>query len=125
MTIILAKIFGLYFLSVGIALLFDPKRFSDIYQQMMKNEAVLFFGWIMALYIGAFVVSVHNVWVFDWPVILTIVGWWSLIKGVGLMAYSGFAQSFSFMFQRSDNFYRGLGVIAFLLGLFLAYQGWQ
>ena len=124
MTFILAKIFGLYFLGVGVACLLNPKHFRQIYKQMLKNEDGLFIGEIIALLFGAFVVSVHNIWVMDWPVIITILGWWSWIKGVALMGYSKFGNIFSFMLQKSNAFYRGLGAFMTLLGLFFLYQGW-
>jgi hypothetical protein len=125
MSIVIAKFFGLYFLSVGLAFLLNPKRLGEIYQIMQKNEAVAFLGGIIALVIGAFVVSIHNVWVMGWPVVITILGWWSLIKGFGMLVYSNFINLFSFMFQRSDLVYRAIGFIIFLFGLFFSFQGWQ
>ncbi len=91
---------------------------------MLKNEDGLFIGGIIGLLFGAFVVSVHNIWVMDWPVIITILGWRSWIKGVALMGYSKFGNIFSFMVQKSNAFYRGLGAFMTLLGLFFLYQGW-
>ena len=123
MTIILAKLFGLYFLGIGLAGLFNPKRIGKLYQLMMESDALNYLGGIIALLVGAFVVSVHNNWTPGWPVIITIIGWISLIKGFGLVACSGFVKTFSFMFKKSATFYRGIGVIIILIGLFLCYHG--
>lgn len=125
MTIILAKILGLYFLAIGIALIINPNRFKSMYQQMMKDENFLLLGGIMALLIGAFIVSVHNIWVLGWPVIITVLGWWSLIKGFGLLIYSDFTRLFSFMSDRSPLFFRIIGFVWAVLGAFFIYQGWQ
>ena len=93
MTIILAKILGLYFLAIGLAVLIDPDRFRKIYQQIKNDENFLLMGGILALLIGAFVVSVHNNWVLGWPVIITLLGWVGLIKGFVLIAYTLFMYS--------------------------------
>jgi len=125
MTIILAKLFGLYFIALGIAGIFNPKRIGKLYQLMMQNDALLYLGGIIALFIGAFVVSVHNIWIASWPVIISIIGWISLIKGFGLVSCSGFAKSLSFMYEKSASFYRGIGLILLLIGLFLTYHGFE
>lgn len=123
MTIILAKLFGLYFLGVGLAGLFNPKRLAKLYQLMMENEALNYLSGIIALLVGAFIISVHNHWVSSWPVIITLIGWISFVKGLGLVGCSGFSKSFNFMYRKSEGFYRIIGTVIILIGLFLCYQG--
>lgn len=82
MTIIFAKILGLYFLAIGLAFIIQPERFRNIYQQVTKDENFLFLGALLALLIGAVIISVHNIWSMEWPLIITILGWWSLINCV-------------------------------------------
>lgn len=124
MTIILAKIFGLYFLAIGIALVINPNRFKKIYQQSMDDENFLLFGGVLALLIGAFIVSIHNVWVLQWPIIITLLGWWSLSKGFFLLIYPEFIKLFSFMQTRSIKFYQILGLTYIVFSLFFIYKGW-
>ncbi len=124
MTIILAKIFGLYFLAIGFAFIVNPDRFKRIYQQIMKDENFLFIGGILALLIGAVVVSIHNHWVLGWPLIITLLGWWSLIKGFALLIYPGSIKLFSFIQNRSNLFYRIISLIYLAIGLFLIYKAW-
>lgn len=124
-TIVLFKIFGLYFLAIGLAFLLNPTRVKNVYLTMMDNDALLYLGGIVAVLMGATIVSLHNIWVMGLPVIITLIGWLSLMKGTGLLFCSRFAQTFSFMFQKSDLFFRLLGVVLSLFGLFLTYQGWM
>jgi hypothetical protein len=124
MSIILAKVFGLYFLALGLAFIINPDRFKKIYQQVVEDENFLLIGSMLALLIGAFVVSVHNIWVSEWPVILTLLGWWSLIKGFALLVYPNSIQLFSFIRNRSTLFYRAIGLLYLALSLFLIYKGW-
>lgn len=124
MTVILAKIFGFYFLAVGLAFIINPDRLKRWCQQIKNEDSFLFLGGILALLIGAFVVSVHNEWIMRWPVIITLLGWWGLIKGFGLLIFPDFIKFFSFMFDKSKNFYQMIGIILVIFGLFLSYQGW-
>lgn len=124
MAIILAKIFGLYYLAVGIAFFLNQDRLKRLYQQILKDESLLYISGVLAVLIGAFVISVHNVWVLGWPVVITLIGWGSLIKGYGLMIYSDFASFFTSMMSNSKS-YLVIGVISTLLGLFLLYHGWS
>lgn len=123
MSIILAKIFGLYFLALGLAFLVNPERFRRIFPNVVNNDTFLLFGALFAVLIGAFIVSVHNEWVFSWPVIITILGWWSLIKGFGLLIHPDFIKYFSFMQNRSDLFYRSISIAYLVIGAFLTYKG--
>ena len=90
--------------------------------QLAKEESLIFTGAILALLIGAVVVSVHNVWVFKWPVIITITGWWSIIKGFTLLAYPESIKHSSFIQNRSDATYRMISLFYVVLGLFLLYK---
>ena len=125
MTIILAKILGLYFVTIGLAIIINPERFKKWFHQFMTDESALLLGGILALLIGAFVISVHNVWVLSWPLIITLLGWWSLIKGFGLLVSSDFIKYFSFVLNQPKRFYQIMGLFWAILGLFLSYQWWK
>jgi uncharacterized protein YjeT (DUF2065 family) len=125
MSIILAKILGLYFLAIGLAFIIYPNRLRKVYPQVMKDEGFLMLGGMFALLIGAVVVSIHNVWVLGWPIIITVLGWWSLIKGFMLLVNPSFIRFFSFIQNRSDTFYRVVSSIHLVIGLFLVYKGFS
>ena len=96
------------------------KEFSNYYKILMIG----FLGGILALFIGAFIISVHNIWIFKWPIIITIIGWLSLIKGFWLLVCYKCNQIFSFFSQRSNVFYRIIAIFVILLGIFFIYLGW-
>jgi len=122
-TLILSKFLGLYFFGIGFAFIINPKRAGKVYQLMMANEAILFLGGVVALLLGAFMISIHNIWVIGWPLVITLFAWWSFIKGVALLGTSQFTKCFSFMFHRSHIFYRISGIISALIGVFFIYMG--
>jgi hypothetical protein len=125
MSIILAKILGFYFLALGLAFFLNTNRLKNIYSGISKDENFLFMGGILALLIGAVIVSIHNEWVWGWPVIITVLGWWSLIKGFTLFAYPDFIKLFSFLENQSDLFYKTISLFYIVLALFLLYKGYS
>lgn len=124
MSIILAKILGFYFLALGLGFFINTARFKSIYKQASRDENFLLLGSLIALLIGAVIVSLHNVWVLEWPLIITILGWWSLVKGFAFFTYPNTMKYFSFLEDQPNLFYQIISILYIFLGLFLLYQGY-
>jgi hypothetical protein len=87
LSIFLAKAFCLYFLITGIALVINKQRYVNIYKDMTSNPALLLLSGVIATIIGILLVLSHNVWVLGWPVLITIAGWMSFLKGATLLLF--------------------------------------
>jgi uncharacterized protein YjeT (DUF2065 family) len=127
-TFMFAKFLGIYLLVIGLAILLDPKRFRNSYKKLVTSDSSMMVGGSMALLFGAFVVTFHNYWELGWPVIVTILGWWSVIKGAALFLVPDIGKKMAPLFKvnkKTENGFRLLGGIAALVGLFLSYQGWM
>lgn len=74
-SIFLAKLLGPTMVVIGAAVLLNARRFSDYAREFIDHPALLFLSSILLLPAGIAIVLVHNVWVADWPVIVTIFGW--------------------------------------------------
>lgn len=125
MDIIIAKILGIYFLAVSLSMFYKPQRMKRVYAEIKESEALVFLSGIIAIFLGAWIISVHNVWVLGWPVIITVLGWMSLIKGFALIAFPGFLSFFGFIKGRSESFFRFLGAFWAGIGLLLLYFSCQ
>lgn len=123
-TLFLAKAFGLYMIPVGLGLMVDPSRYRSWYKDILKQERRSMFGGVIALFIGAFVIASHNVWVADWPLLITLIGWWGFVKGGALLVVPGSVKVFQPMIDTPDMIYRLSGLFWLFIGLFLAYQGY-
>jgi len=124
MDLFFAKFFGIYLIVVGLAALVRPGHFKGIYKDFFENSGLMALSGILALIIGAAIVSVHNVWVLGWPVIITIIGWWGVVKGAILLIKPDVFDGFRSMVQLSDTVYRICGVLGIALGTYLTYIGW-
>ena len=76
------------------------------------------------LILGLLFVQFHNVWTMDWRVLVTIIGWITLIKGsVALLAPSLLIR-LSNAYRDSDTLISMQGFIAILFGLYMSYKGY-
>lgn len=120
-SIFLAQLFAIIYLAAGLGLLLNRKFFKKAIDGMYKNPEMVMMGGIMALVVGFFIVKVHNIWVMDWMVLITLVGWIALIKGVLLFlaptVLLKISKPFVKMFWLS-------GVFSVVLGVILGYFGY-
>ncbi len=82
-TIYLGKLIGLYCLFVALAMLSHKQTTVDTMTALVHDPPVLFFVSVLAMVAGLAIVLAHNVWSGGaLPVLVTLVGWISLIKGL-------------------------------------------
>jgi uncharacterized protein YjeT (DUF2065 family) len=124
MSMLLANILGIYFFTIGLSIMLRPQQFKKM-EQFVKDDSAMLLGAIIGILFGAVIISLHNIWIMGWPVIITILGWWSLIKGFGIMTFPSFLERFTFFFGRSDSFYRITGLLYAAVGAFLLFHGMQ
>ena len=77
----LANVFGLSIITVNLSLLLYPKNIKNVFDSM-QNELTLFSTGLISFVIGTTMILTHNIWVYDWRVIVTLLGWMILVKGV-------------------------------------------
>lgn len=81
-SVLLAKLMGPLLLLLGLYVVFLPDRLARIGREYLASEALMFTAGLLALTAGLAIVVGHNVWVMDWPVLITIFGW--IAVGAGL-----------------------------------------
>ena len=80
-SIFLAKLLGPILLVAGIAMLVNRKQLDAIAQELLGSPLLLLLLGIIDFAIGLAIVLTHNVWVADWRVIITLLGWLLLVRG--------------------------------------------
>src|SRR5688572_14744603 len=86
-SIFLAKLLGPYCLIVATGVLLNQQSYRKVMEDIIHNGALMYLGGVIALIFGIWIVLVHNVWVMDWPVIITLLGWIGLLKGVWIIVF--------------------------------------
>ena len=122
LSILIAKIASVVYLSAALGAIFSANYYRRLVDDMFSNAALTYFMGFTTVIIGFLIVNYHNTWVRDWTVLITIIGWLALIKGVLIIAFPTFAQSYS------ERVFKGRGLktfpyVAILLGLLFGYFG--
>ena len=80
-SIFLAKLIGPLALVLGFGVLLNRDAARTVLEQFINNPAIIFLAGLITFPAGLAIILVHNVWVVDWPLIVTIVGWLTAFSG--------------------------------------------
>lgn len=121
LSILVAKLSALFFIAVGIRAVSGNLNIKKMLASFDDSQGLTIMSGFAMIAIGGLLVENHNIWVKDWPVLVTIIGWASLIKGV---IFVGFPDVISFsggMFKKAPV--DKLGYVIIALGLLFGYYG--
>jgi len=120
-TQLLAAFIGMYLVAAGIGLLSDQNSYAKMLDELRENTALGFLTGAFVLALGAAMVAVHNLWTGPLAVVVSVIAWWTLIKGLCLLAirrpFLELANAISF--KNSVPF----GAAVILFGAALLYAG--
>lgn len=118
-TIFLAKFWGWFLVITSLIFLFRKKALWDEMMKVIEDRGFTLISGYLALVIGLITVILHNLWVSDWRVVITIFGWLSLLKGVARLGFPKAAQQSAMIFKEKTLIIQILLIIMFLLGAWL------
>lgn len=87
-SIFFAQLWGSFFIIFGLLALVARQLGRTI--EMTDNEAFVISTGYITLLMGLVTVILHNLWVADWRVTITILGWSTLMKGIMKVGFPGF-----------------------------------
>jgi hypothetical protein len=111
MSIYLARFWGSLFMILG-AMSVGAKLLGRIIKYTEDKTITISTGYITFL-LGLITVVLHNIWVADWRVAVTILGWTTLLKGIEKIAFPGRINKKAQMFKGGQTFW---GAVIFLIG---------
>lgn len=120
-SLFLAKALGAYYLIISIAFIINGKKLKLAILDMINNTSLMVFSSFFTLIIGILIIVSHNVWVSDWRVIITLIGWLALTKGLMLMFFPEYLGKISIKWLQNNVTYYATFLFTFLLGLYLLY----
>jgi hypothetical protein len=115
---------GITFFAIGIGMLLNPKFIKDISQDLQSSAINLFYGGLACIAIGFPLITFHNIWNLNTSLIITIMGWMALIKGLMLLVFPAFTMRMYKKVLIKENkyfviyFVLAVGIISLYLGYF-------
>lgn len=114
---------GITFFAMGVGMLTNPKFIKDIVKDFLGSTTNVFYGGLFCLAISFPVVTFHNVWAMNSSLIITLLGWLSLIKGLALLMFPLQTMGlYKGVIEKENKVYISYGVLA--LGIILLYLGY-
>jgi uncharacterized protein YjeT (DUF2065 family) len=123
-SLFIARLIGPIFVIVGIGLLLNGDRYRAVIDEVMSSHTLLYVFGAIALTGGLAIVLTHNVWVWDWPVIITIVGWLMIVRGSFRIIFPQQVEDLARkMVAGWSNILLISGLLVITLGAFLCWKG--
>ena len=120
LSIFVARIAGVAYLAMAVSILIGTFDYDKMFKNMQNNYALSYYGAFIALVMGFALVTYHNLWVKDWRVVITLMGWIALFEGVIFIIFPD-ALSKSKFFK--DQYKKIIPYLVTVLGIFFTYYG--
>ncbi len=109
----LARFWGSLFIILGLGSVL-VKLLGRVINYTEDKTITVSTGYITFL-LGLVTVTLHNIWVFDWRLAITILGWTTLLKGIEKIAFPDRVNKKAQMFKGGQKLW---GFVIFLIGAF-------
>src|SRR4026207_1852754 len=126
---IIARLMGPVLLFTGIGAVIGllgkfPEAYVGVLRDMNNQSATIILG-MFALLAGLAIVNTHNLWVSDWRVIITILGWLAIIRGALSLLFPNKMYGIGEAILASRSGPMIGAVIIVVLGGILSWMGYQ
>ena len=123
-SIFLARIIGPLFMILSVGLLINTKTYQEISKEFYINASQRYLGGLVALILGLLMIEFHNVWKVHWTVIITIIGWIAVVKGVVLLAFPDLLSRLADAYTNKPRLLIVNSFIVLVIGIFLTVKGY-
>ncbi|KKS05358.1 hypothetical protein A3K01_03670 [candidate division WWE3 bacterium RIFOXYD1_FULL_43_17] len=113
-TIFFAKFWGILFILLGLQSL--GTKFLGKVIKMTEEKAITVSTGYITFLLGLVTVILHNLWASDWRVVITVLGWVTLLKGIMKMGFPEHVHKRAQLFKNQQTLW---GFIIFLFGAWL------
>lgn len=117
------QILSIAYLTIGIGILINTDFYKRLFAEFIEGAMGWYFGGIMALVVGYLLVAFHNTWTKDLSVIITIVGWMALVKGVLILVQPKLMIALTKAILGNEKILKIEGIAITILGLALSFLG--
>jgi len=120
LSILVARIAAITYLAVSLALFRGELKGEELVESFERSTGLRLITGIFALILGALLIQYHNFWVMNWTVLVTVIGWASVVKGVLYIAIPRGMFKFTKRMMINE---KSWGVVSLFIGLLFGYFG--
>jgi hypothetical protein len=117
---------GPAFLLMGLSHLVQPQLWVRFFEAVRSTGLAAVIIPLYTLPIGLVLIAGHNIWKWDWPLVLTIAGWGMTIKSAAYLLVPGLAdRALSKKMATTPRSFQIVGAPMAILGAILTWQAWM
>jgi hypothetical protein len=120
-TLYIAQILGPITLVIGIGILANPGYYRRLYKNLEEHGLVLLISAIAGIAVGLAIVLSHNAWNTTPEILVSLLGWIILIKGVVLAVFPKTIEGLAASLARIKGLFTIAAAIYLVLGGYLTY----
>lgn len=120
----LAQLIGPLLLVVGIGMAANADSYRAMAEEFLASRALIYVAGLLALVPGLAIVLVHNVWAFDWRLIITALGWLAVLGGIFRLVAPAQVQVVGSAMLARQGWLMGGGIAVAAVGAVLALMGY-
>jgi hypothetical protein len=123
-SIFLAKLIGPVMVAVGIGVFANGQIYRGLADEFLRSRALIYLSGLILMTAGLAIVLNHNVWVANWPTIVTILGWLAVIGGAIRIVMPQGTERVGRHVLRKDMNLKIAGAVWLALGALLCFFGY-
>lgn len=124
-SIFIARLLGPMFVVVAVALLTKPQMFRTIVPEFTGSPTLLYLAGFFGLLAGMALVLTHNVWAPDWRLIITLIGWFTLVRALITIFQAQWIVAAGTAILAHRWIFPAAAVANLIIGLVLSYFGYS
>ena len=123
LSIFLAKLFGLYFLIAGGIVMLRQKSFMPIVTEFFGSKPLIMLVGAVELIAGLAIAIAHPYTTPDWRGVITLIGYWMIVESIVYLS-SPYTKLHKLLRNfNTPTWYTSGGLVAVVLGAYLAGKG--
>ena len=122
----IAQILGPVLLIATFGMIVNRETYVTMAREFVASPALIYLAGVLTLVAGLAITLSHNVWVMDWPVMVTIFGWLAIAGGIFRMSFPNMVSKMSTsMIEKYIGMMPVTISIVGLLGALLTWYGYM
>ena len=120
-SVLIAKLMGPTMVVMAVAMLKDRDGITQLTREFINSRALVFLAGVFTLLGGLAVTIHHNIWVADWPVLITLLGWAMILGGIVRVALPNVVEAWGEKMLEVKNGLTIAGIVWLAIGVFLSF----
>jgi hypothetical protein len=120
----LARLLGPILLVLGVSLAVNRTTYTAMAIEFVASHPLVYLAGVAALTAGMAIVTTHNLWVADWRIIITLLGWAATVAGVFRLFCPDSVKRMGATMLQSDKPILITGIVWAVLGAVLCFYGY-